>query len=92
MELADYKKEITAYCNERYEMIGGTQITEADLEQEICIGAIAINISEITQSIDGYVYPEISFCGDCACDPEHGICIGFRDQKFLGIAAQDWTL
>ncbi len=30
--------------------------------------------------------------GDCECDPEHGICIGFRDKKFLGIDAQDWTL
>lgn len=23
---------------------------------------------------------------------EHGICIGFRDKKFLGIESQDWTL
>ena len=53
---------------------------------------IAINISEITQSVYGDVYPEISFYGDCECDPEHGICIGFQDKKFLGIASQDWTL
>ncbi|MDE6927016.1 MAG: hypothetical protein K2O97_10660 [Acetatifactor sp.] len=26
------------------------------------------------------------------CDEEHGICIGFRDKKFLGIESQDWTL
>ncbi len=92
IKIDDYKKEITAYCNECYEAIGDKQITEDDLEQEVGIFAIAINISEITQSIYGDVYPEISFYGDCECDPEHGICIGFRDKKFLGIASQDWTL
>lgn len=83
IKIDDYKKEITAYCNECYEAIGDKQITEDDLEQEVGIFAIAINISEITQSIYGDVYPEISFYGDCECDPEHGICIGFRDKKFL---------
>ena len=92
IKIDDYKKEITAYCNECYEAIGDKQITEDDLEQEVGIFAIAINMSEITQSIYGDVYPEISFYGDCECDPEHGICIGFRDKKFLGIASQDWTL
>lgn len=92
IKIDDYKKEITAYCNECYEAIGDKQITEDDLEQEVGIFAIAINISEITQSIYGDVYPEISFYGDCECDPEHGICIGFRDKKFLGIKSQDWTL
>lgn len=41
---------------------------------------------------DGFVYPEISYCGECKCDPEHGICIGFRDNEFLGIESMDWTL
>ena len=80
------------YCNERYEAIGDKHIEEADVVNEIGIFAIAINISETTQSFDGFIYPEISFYGDCECDPEHGICIGFRDKKFLGIHAQDWTL
>ncbi len=92
IKIDDYKKEITAYCNDCYQAIGDKQITEDDLEQEVGIFAIAINISEITQSIYGDVYPEISFYGDCECDPEHGICIGFRDKKFLGIESQDWTL
>lgn len=73
-------------------MIGEEGIEEADIEKEISISAIAVNISRITQSKDGFVYPEISFYGDCECDPEHGICIGFRDKKFLGIHSQDWTL
>jgi len=93
VDLSDYRREITAYCNKMYEAIGDTVIMESDLEQEIQITGIAVNISEITQSGDGsLVYPEISFMGECKCEPEHGICIGFRDQKFLGIHAQDWTL
>ena len=92
IDICDYKKEITEYCNERYYMIGGKQITEADLEDEISIYAIAINIGGVVQSYNGFVYPEISFYGDCECDPEHGICIGFRDKKYLGIHSQDWTL
>lgn len=92
IDICDYKKEITEYCNERYAMIGDKQITEADLEDEVSIYAIAINIGGVVQSYDGFVYPEISFYGDCECDPEHGICIGFRDKKYLGIESQDWTL
>ena len=92
VDISDYKKEITDYCNEQYEMIGDVVITEEDLEEEVSIFAIAINVTGVVQSNDGFVYPEISFCGDCECDPEHGICIGFRDQKFLGIESQDWTL
>ena len=63
VNIADYKKEITEYCNEQYSMIGDTHITENDLENEIDIFAIAINISETTQSLNGFVYPEISFLG-----------------------------
>lgn len=92
IDICDYKKEITKYCNERYAMIGDKQITETDLENEISIYSIAINIGGVVQSYDGFVYPEISFYGDCECDPEHGICIGFRDKKYLGINSQDWTL
>lgn len=92
INIDDYKKEITEYCNEQYSMIDDTQITEAELEDEVDIYAIAINVTTITQSKDGFVYPEISFYGDCKCEIEHGICIGFRDKKFLGIHYQDWTL
>lgn len=92
VRIEDYRHAILQYCNEQYEAIGGEQITEEEIENEVSIFAVAVNISEITQSKDGYVYPEISFYGDCECDPEHGICIGFRDKKFLGISAQEWTL
>lgn len=92
ININDYRKEITAYCNERYDMIGEKMITEEDLPSEVEIFAIAINVTTLFQSNDGFLYPEISFYGWCECDPEHGICIGFRDKKFLGINAQDWTL
>lgn len=92
VDIADYKREIIAYCNAQYDAIGGAQITEAMLENEVSLSGIAINICQITQSDDGFVYPEIAFCGECACDPEHGICIGFRDKKFLGIGSFDWVV
>ena len=92
VKIEDYRQAIAEYCNEVYDAIGGEPITESDVENEITISAIAINISKITQANDGFVYPEISFYGDCECDPEHGICIGFRDKKFLGIESQDWIL
>ncbi len=92
VKIEDYRHAITEYCNEQYDAIGGDRIEESDLENEISIFAVAINISEITQSKDGFVYPEISFFGDCECDPELGICIGFRDKKFIGVYSQDWTL
>lgn len=92
IKIEDYSHAITEYCNEQYDAIGGDPITDSDVGNEVDIFAIAINISKITQSRSGFVYPEISFYGDCECDPEHGICIGFRDKKFLGINSQDWTL
>ena len=92
VKIEDYRKEITEYCNEQYMGIGEDTITEDDLEKEVFIDTIAINICEVSESNDGWLYPEISFCGECNCDPEHGICIGFRDKKFLGIESWDWTL
>lgn len=92
VKIEDYRQVIMEYCNEVYDDVGGEPITEADVENEINISAVAINIRKTTQANDGFVYPEISFYGDCECDPEHGICIGFRDKKFLGIEEQDWTL
>lgn len=92
VDIADYKKEIVAWCNEQYEIFGDEVIGEEDLEEELDIFAIAINSTGLAQSKNGFVYPEISFFGDCKCDEEHGICIGFRDKKFLGVNSQDWTL
>lgn len=92
IRIDDYRNEILEYSNNMYNDIGEDSITIEDLEDEIDIFAIAVNISEIRKSKSGFVYPEISFYGNCKCDPEHGICIGFRDKKFLGIESQDWTL
>lgn len=91
--LDDYQEAILGYCNRCYENIGAAPVTMDKLADEVTIGAIAVNVSEVTQSADGrLVYPEISFLGDCVSDGERGICIGFRDGRFLGIGGQDWTL
>ena len=92
VNIEEYKAEIVEYCNSRYSEWSYTKITEKDIEQEIDITAIAINITKNWKSKAGYIYPEISFYGECNCDVEHGICIAFRDKKFLGIDSQDWTL
>lgn len=94
VKIDDYKKEIVDYCNTEYNSwvySNGTHegpIGIEDLEKEVNITAIAINITKNRYAN----IPEISFYGDCNCDEEHGICIGFRDKKFLGIASTDWTL
>ncbi len=92
VRIDDYKNEILNYCNNSYEEIGGEPITIDDLENEINIYAIVINISESLEAENDCYYPQISFYGDCKCDPELGICIGFRNGKFLGIKPQTWTL
>lgn len=98
IKIEDYKQQIVDYCNEVYsswQYSDGTHeepIGLDDVEDEINITCIAINVTDHWKSNDGFVYPEISFYGECRCDEEHGICIGFRDKKFLGINSQDWTL
>lgn len=91
VKIEDYKEQIAKYINDTYEMWSDKRISPDDVENEINITAIAINVKEKWQSNSGFVYPEISFYGDCECD-EGGICIGFRDGKFLDVNAQDWTL
>jgi len=88
VNLEDYKNEIVEYCNEVYEEYSDKRITIDDIENEVNINAIAINITD-TQSNN---IPNIAFWGDCECDEEHGICIGFKDNVFVGIASQDWLL
>ena len=61
------------------------------IANEINIKAIAINVTKNWKANNCFVYPEISFYGECKCD-EEGIFIGFRDKKFLGVDTQDWTL
>lgn len=97
VKIEDYRQEIADYCNDVYSMWCDKEIGPEDVENEITISQIAINVTEHWKSkpdVNGheYVYPEISFYGGCECDVEHGICIGFRDKKFLGIDGQDWTL
>lgn len=92
VKIEDYADKIICHCEYEYSQWSDEDVKVEDLEDEIDIYAIAINVTKVWKSKDGYVYPEISFYGDCKCNEEHGICIGFRDKKFLGIEAQDWTL
>lgn len=92
VKIEDYAEKIIDYCEEEYSCWADKEIKVDDLEEELNIYAIAINVTKVWRSNDGFVYPEISFYGDCKCNEEHGICIGFRDKKFLGIEGQDWTL
>lgn len=94
VKIEDYKQQILDYCKKTYYQWKTEEepIGIDDVENEINITAIAINVTEHWQSKDGFVYPEISFFGDCKCDEEGGICIGFRNKEFLGIMSQDWTL
>ena len=93
VKIEDYRKQIAEYVNNEYDKIGRNKhVTEEQVEKEIKIFAIAVNISKITKSKDGFVYPEIGFYGDCKANGDQGICIGFRDKKFLGIDVQAWIL
>jgi len=92
IHIEDYKKEILDYCNDKYSEYSDKQIKIDDVENEINIFAIAINVTDTWKSNSGFIFPEISFYGNCNCDEEHGICIGFRNKKFLGIKSQAWTL
>lgn len=88
VKLADFIKEITDYFNERYEENGEELIDEEDTPYELKINTIAVNVCKENGEDD----PEIAFMGDCYCDDEGGICIGFREGKLVGIEQQDWLL
>ena len=48
----------------------GTQMTPIgidEVEDEISINSIAINVTDNWKSNSGFVYPEISFYGECKC-------------------------
>lgn len=94
IKIEDYTNEILEYCNQCYEncgedLIEEDLIEEDTIEEEINITAIAISISSNNESGE-FEYPDIAFYGEC--EPEHGICIGFKNKKFLGVEAQDWIL
>lgn len=92
IKLSDYNEIILEYINEKYSPNSSKKVSIEDIEKEIDIYGIAINVCKIWKSKTGFIYPEISFYGDCKCDEENGICIGFRNNKFIGINSQDWTL
>jgi hypothetical protein len=89
VDIDNYKKQILDYCNNEY---SDKKINLEDITNEVNINTIVINVTKKWKAKDGTIYPEIAFLGDCKCDEEHGICIGFRDEKYIGIKSQDWIL
>ena len=90
INIENYKLQILDYCNYNYREYSDKQITIDDIENEINIFAIAITIKE-RMKLDN-TFPDISFYGDCKSDEEHGVCIGFKNKKFIGIGQQNWIL
>lgn len=92
ININDYKEEILTWYNQENDKIGQKHITKNDLENDVDIFSIAISVTADAASSDGRMtYPEIAFYGWCD-NIDKGICIGFRDGKFIGIGYQDWIL
>lgn len=88
VKLEDFVEQITEYCNERYEENGEEPIEDYTTQHVITINTIAVNV----RKGGGEDEPEIALIGDCDCDEENGICIGFRNGELVGIEPQDWLL
>lgn len=86
ININDYKDKILAWYNQENDKTGYPHISETDLENYVDIFSIAINVTDERMTI-----PEIAFYGWCE-NIDKGICIGFRDEKFIGIGYQDWIL
>ncbi len=86
ININDYKDKILAWYNRENDKTGYPHISETDLENYVDIFSIAINVTDERMTI-----PEIAFYGWCE-NIDKGICIGFRDEKFIGIGYQDWIL
>ncbi len=88
VKLEDFVEQITEYCNERCEENGEEPIKDYMTQHVITINQIAVNVCKDNGDDD----PEIALIGDCDCDEENGICIGFRGGELVGIEQQDWLL
>jgi len=86
--MEDVTDEVLSYCNDTYEEYSDTKITKQDLLDELDLGTIYLN-TRFSKKIKDM--PDISIAGECECDPDHGIAIGFRDMKFLGIGPEDYA-
>ncbi len=90
VKIEDYSSHILQYVNGIYFENDEKEISEKELNKEVEITAIAVNVLDDVE--DDACVPDISFIGECRCDEDGGICIGFRNKEFLGVDAQDWTL
>lgn len=92
LNLDNLKDKIMNYCNLEYSTYSNNQIQLEDVSKEINIYSITISLIDNSKTNSKIEYPDISLLGECNCDPEHGICIGFKNNEFLDISSQDWIL
>ena len=53
--------------------------------------SLGMDYNEVPISKKHKDMPDISIAGECECDPDHGIAIGFRDMNFLGVGPEDYA-
>ncbi len=80
-DIASLDYDIVDYCNNRYEMWCDKRIEAKDLYDELTLKRIYLR----TEHAKNGLGPDISITGDCECDDDHGIAIGFKDKDFYGI-------
>lgn len=96
MDIAD---DVVEYCNDSYDCCyydsetGETvdcdkKIARNELHDELDLTNIYLN-SRFSQDYDDM--PDISITGECECDPDHGIAIGFKNKEFIGVGSEDFA-
>ena len=88
LNMDDVCDEVLSYCNDSYGEYSDNKITKQDLLDELDLGTIYLNTQFSKKHKD---MPDISIAGECECDPDHGIAIGFRDMNFLGVGPEDYA-
>ena len=78
---------VVNYCNITYDMWSDKQIGREDLLDELDISKIYLRTEHSAEYDDD---PEISLAGECQCDEEHGIAIGFKDKELAGVSSEDY--
>lgn len=78
---------VVEYCNITYDMWSDKQIGREDLLDELDISKIYLRTEHSAEYDDD---PEISLAGECQCDEEHGIAIGFKNKELAGVSSEDY--
>lgn len=99
LKTEDIADEVLAYCNDIYENISyyneesgeyedAKPIEKTELLDEVALEKVYLNVR------GGRKFnhmPDISIAGECSCDEDHGMAIGFRNKKFLAVGSEDFS-